>query len=159
MKKINNIYVENFEKILEKSIVIEYNENQIEIPGIIIFTKKSTQTLISRLFNPSIEIVSVDDESFEMMINSAKVYEIEGKKFAVTSKTKPIKTIIFNIKNLESQIVFAKKENNIIIVNDFLFTTKEFDFHGESIFTSRKVFFIDQEYFNLIDNYIFKNLN
>jgi len=154
MKKINNIYVEDFEKILEKSIIIEFNENQIEIPGIIIFQKKSSSGLINRLFNPSIEILSIEDETFDIMLSACKIYQVEGKKFSVKSKTKPIKTIIFNLQNLESQIVFIKEEENILIVNDYLFTSKEADFHGETIFTSRKVFFLDKEHFKKIKSFL-----
>jgi len=154
MTKINNIYIEDFEKILEKSIIIEYNDSHIEIPGVIIFVKESTKSVINRLFNPSIEILTVKDEVFNNMVEAAKIFQIEGKKFSIKSKTKPIKTIIFNIKNLESQMVFIKKEENLLIVNDYLFTTKESDFHGETIFTSRKVYFLDEIYFNKIKDFL-----
>lgn len=153
MIKIKNIYVEDFEKILEKSIIIEYSNSIITIPGIIIFVKESeSSNLINRIFNPSIEILSVDKETFEQMIEAISVYKIEGEKFTTVSKTKPVKNLIFNLKNLESQIVFAKAEDNTLIVNDFLFTSNESEFHGEAIFTSRKVFFLKKEDFAKIKN-------
>lgn len=144
LDKNTNIFIVDYESLFNKSVIISYNENYIEIPGVVIFSrKKEKQSLFDRILNPGIEIVSIEEEMFEQMIESIKVHEAESYVISFDSKTKPSKTILINIEALKEAFVFAKVDNDTITINDYVFTNNEMEFHGDGMFTSRKVYFID----------------
>ena len=138
--------MENISKIVPKeAIVISYSEDTIEIPGIVILKRKGSNNLVQKLLNPSIEIIDIENNVFSDMISTIIASEVESNRIINESRVKPIKKVIININSLMNLAVFVRLSEESILINDYIFTKSETEFHGDGMFTSRKVYFIKDE--------------
>jgi hypothetical protein len=144
-----------YENIFNAAPIISYNQNFIEVPGVVIFSKKKpAKGIVSRLLNPGIEIIPIEEDLFIEMQEAIKVHESESSVISFESKTKPAKTTILNLELLKRSFVFARVDKDSISVNDMVFTNSEAEFHGDGMFTSKKVYFLNFENLAKIKNAI-----
>jgi hypothetical protein len=138
------LLISPFEEVIKTAMVISYNNDFIEIPGTVIFTKGNAGFL-NKVLNPGVEIISIDEELFFEMKNAIIAHETNKEIISIESKTKPTKKTLINIDILKKQAVFARIIDDSITVNDIVFTNSETEFHGDGMFTSRKVYFLNFE--------------
>lgn len=150
MQEINNknikILITDYESIFSRSPIVSYNEDYIEIPGVVLFArKKEKRSFFDRLLNPGIEIIDIEDTVFNQMLEAIKSQESESHVIVVDSIVKPTKTTLINLEALKDAFVFARVDIDSIAINEYVFTNNEFEFHGDGMFTSRKVYLLDFE--------------
>jgi len=131
----------NFEEVLENLIAVHFNEDTIEIPGVVILKRANSGSLLSKILNADLEVIDIDTEVFDSMIATIRTSEIENK-LIFKSATKPEKDIVLNLAELKKLAVFVKITDTAIFVNNFIFTNDKIEFHGEGMFTSRRVYFL-----------------
>jgi len=142
IEKNNELFaLANFEEVVEKSTVIHFSEDTIEIPGIVILKREGSASLLSKILNVDLEVIEISDSVFDKMINTLKTVEVENKLIFKTN-IKPEKTVILDLENLKKSAVFVKETSTAIFVNNIIFTTDKLEFHGEGMFTSRRVYFL-----------------
>ena len=149
MKKIEtthgSLMVAPFENVLSKAISFSYNEKYIEIPGVVIFSKEGNKTFVNKILNPGIEMITVEVSFFEEMYNAIDAIRAENSVITFKSKTLPEKVTVINLNVLKSSAIFVRVIDNSITVNDIVFTNNEAEFHGDGMFTSKKVYFVNFE--------------
>ncbi len=149
MKKIETTHgtlsVQDFESIFKKAVSVSYNEEFIEIPGVVIFSKLGKKGFINKILNPSVEFIPVEDNLFESMLAAVKVHEAEIDCISFSSKSKPAKQTIISLTQLKEQFIFGRIVEDSITVNDMVFTNNEAEYHGDGMFTSKKVYFVNFE--------------
>lgn len=151
MQETNNtknvkILIADYESIFSRSPIVSYNEDYIEIPGVVLFArKKEKRGFFDRILNPGLEIIDIEDIVFSQMIEAIKSQESESHVIVINSKIKPAKTTLINLNALKSSFVFARIDMDSIVINEYVFTNSEFEFHGDGMFTSRKVYLLDFE--------------
>jgi protease II len=150
MKKLTtkhgDLLISEFEDIIKNTTVISFNDNFIEIPGIVLFSKKeTTKNIIQRILNPGVELIEVEDSLFESMRTALEKFESEDLTISFKSKTIPVKTTIINLEKLKETTVFVRTVGDSITVNDFVFTNNEAEYHGDGMFTTKKVYFLNFE--------------
>jgi len=151
------LLVADFERVIKNSEIISFNENFIEVPGIVLFTKEKKKTnIIQRLLNPGVEVIEVDEKLFGEMINSLKAHESEEFRISFDSKTLPVKTTIINLDQLKERAIFVRVIGDSITVNDIVFTNNEAEYHGDGMFTTKKVYFIDFDKMAKVKNMFYK---
>jgi len=149
-----NLYISNFEDVLKRTKVINYNKDLIEIPGIIMFINDKSATLWVKLLNPGIELITIDEETFAEMLEAIEAHKIEKDIIVFKTKTIPAKDVILNIPVILKETIFIRIFQNSIIINDMIFTSSESEFHGDGMFTSRKAYFLTMDQmFNLRKNF------
>lgn len=130
-------YLKKLEDAIKLATVINYNENMIEFPGLFILSKDNNGSLISKLLNPGVEIFEVSEDAYEEMyalVNQAT----EGVKVLKKTKTVPITKSRINLDKMRRDSIYIKNFEGSLVVNEVLFTTSEFEFHGTGLFTARK---------------------
>jgi len=140
-KSNETLALANFEKVLDTLTAIHYNESTIEVPGIVVFKKEGSGTLLSKLLNAELEVITINQETFDKMIEAIHASTVENK-LIFQSTVKPAKTIVLNLDKLKEQAVFLKETETAIFVNNIIFTNDKLEFHGEGMFTSRRVYFL-----------------
>lgn len=134
-------HILNFEEAIKKVDVINFNHENIEFPGMIIFSRE--KNLIQSILNPSTEILKVEEEEFKNMLNLV----IEKNKDLVffDKKVLPKTTSRINLKLLKEKNVFIKEYDKTLIVDKVLFTTDDTEFQGIGLFTGREQVFLVSE--------------
>ena len=151
--KTGQIYLSDFEEILNNSEVIIFSETRIEIPGIVIFSK-AKHCLLSQIFNPGMEILSVEPSDFEKMIESLKIKEEKLVFFDLGLKQGG--TVRVNLAKIKENLVLIRKDKNLLILNNILFTSNEIEFHGTGMFTFKELsFLVEPSVLEHIENYMF----
>jgi len=146
------ILARNFEEIIETAEVIIFNENHIEIPGIVIFSKEN-KGFFFQLLNPGVEIFSVNEEDYEKMINLLTIEEDHIVSFE--TKTLPTSTARLNLSRIKDNLLLVRESDSLLVLNKILLTTNEFEFHGSGMFSGREnVFLVSEEDFSKIREYI-----
>jgi hypothetical protein len=153
MKKIETphgtVLISDFESALSASLIMAFNDDFIEVPGVVIFTKGNI-TFIDKILNPGVEIISVDHELFAKLHATLMEHKDDVNIIAIPSKTKPSKTILINTDVLKKQAVFARIIDDSITVNDVVFTNNNSEFHGDGMFTNKRVYFVNFEQLSAI---------
>lgn len=149
MKKIETTHgtlsVQDFENIFKKAVSVSYNSEFIEIPGVVIFSKLGKKGFINKILNPSVEFIPVEDNLFDSMLAAVKVHEAEIDCISFDSKSKPAKRTIISLTQLKEQFIFGRIVEDSITINDMVFTNNEAEYHGDGMFTSKKVYFVNFE--------------
>ena len=143
------IKIKNFEDILEKKTYIYFSGNRIEIPGILIFAKEH-KGFLSQLLNPGVDIIYTKEEDFKDMI--ALVEKEDKNVMFLERKTLPTTKVRIQLDKLKEETILFKKEPNMLLVDNVIFTTSELEFHGTGMFTSREVFKVSEEEFKVIED-------
>jgi len=150
--KGSSVLVNKFEDIVKNADIIYFNENHIEIPGIVVFALEK-KGFAFQVMNPGLDIFIVSKEDFDRMISLLKVEE-QGVVFFET-KSNPISTVRVNVLKIKSKLILARVSEDTLILNKDLFTTNEFEYQGSGMFSGRKnVFFISKEMFKTIKDII-----
>lgn len=143
-------YILNFEEAIKKIDVINFNHENIEFPGMIIFSRE--KNLIQSFLNPSTEILKVEEEEFKNMLNL--IIEKDKELMFFDKKVLPKTTSRINLKILKEKNVFMKEYEKTLIVDKVLFTTDETEFQGIGLFTGREhVFLVSEKELEEIRNY------
>ncbi len=151
--KTGDIYLPSFEEILNKAKVIIFSKNRIEIPGIIIFAREG-KCLINQLFNPGVEILSVANLDFDKMLQSLEIEEENLMFFKLSLKQGGVVRI--NLNKIKEGMILVRKTEDILVINNILFTSNEAEFHGTGMFTLKELsFLLSKEDIKRIYNYIF----
>jgi len=163
MIKVNSndkesILIANFEEIVENVVTFSTNKDFIEFPGIVIFKKEGSSNFLTKILNPGIEIIEIKSDIYDNMKNIVESIILDKSKIVITSKLKPIKTHVINIKKLKEVAIFVKSTEDSILINDYIFTNNEAEFHGDGMFTSKKVYFLSLEDINKIKD-LFEEAN
>jgi len=132
----------DFEEVIEQSISIHFSKNTIEIPGVVILKRENSASLLSKILNVELEVVEIKSSVFDKMVSALESLSVENKLIFKTM-TKPEKTVILDLENLKKSAVFVKETETAIFVNHIIFTTDKLEFHGEGMFTSRRVYFLE----------------
>lgn len=136
------ITVVGIEDILQRASVIEYNDNMIEVPNVVMIKRKNSTSLLEKILNPGIEILDVEDEDFNKMIEMIISYQSNNDVVTFDEKTKPSKYVVLNLEKLKSEKIFTRITEDSIYMNNYVFTNNEFEFHGSGMFTSKRVLFL-----------------
>ncbi len=159
MKKIETTHgtlsVQDFENIFKKAISVSYNNDFIEIPGVVIFSRLGKKGLLNKILNPGVEFIPVEDALFASMLDAVKVHETDIGNIAFDSKSKPTKRTIVSLTQLKEQFIFGRIVEDSIAINDMVFTNNEAEYHGDGMFTSKKVYFVNFELMAKIKETIF----
>ena len=111
------------------------------------------------MFNVGRESIFVeDDETFNHMLDAIKSNASANNVISFKSSTKPEFDVYLNIDNLIKNVVFYRLDNEILIVNDFIFTTSKAEYQGAGIFLSKKVYLLNQENMDIIKNALFEKV-
>jgi len=141
--KNEKLLLADFESILDNTITILFSEDTIEVPGVTILKREGKSTVLDKILNAELEVIEVENNSFDAMLETISVAKVENKLIFKAS-TSPDKTVILNLKKLKENAVFVKETETAIFVNNFIFTTDKLEYHGEGMFTSRKAFFVKE---------------
>lgn len=145
----SKIFFINFEKALDMSPIVIFNETTIEFPGMLIFSTEESG-LLTRILNPGLEQFKVSDLDFANMQNALK--EKKEQVYFVDKHISPKATVRLNMNIVKANMIFMKKFEQSILVNDILFTTSGSEFHGSGMFTGRdNVFLLDKLIFDEIE--------
>ncbi len=141
-KDNEEVYLADFEDIVQKVSIIKFNKDTIVIPDICVITPKGKDTFIKRLLNSSEDFVVVDPEEFDKMLQILDV--IQNEKYVITKESRviPKYTILINLNALKNNAVFIKSSRNILEVNGIVFTDSELDYQGFGLFTSKEPIFL-----------------
>jgi len=140
------ILVRNFEEVLKVADIVYFNENHIEIPGVVIFSKEN-KGIVFQLMNPGVDILQVEEEDFNNMTTLLGV-EDEGVIYFDT-KTVPASRVRINLQKIVDNLIMVKKTKDTIFLNNILFTTNEMEFQGSGMFSGRKnVFWVSEDIFS-----------
>jgi len=130
-------YLKKIDAALKVARVINYNKSTIEFPDLFILSKNSKVSLVSKLLNPGMELFEVDDDSFDEIVDLIEKKE-DGIMHLEKSVVLPAMSSRINIAKIKSENLYIKDFENSIVIDDVLFTTSEFEFHGTGLFTARK---------------------
>lgn len=159
MKKIETTHgtlsVQDFESIFKKAVSVSFNENFIEIPGVVIFSKLGKKGFLNKILNPGVEFIPVEDSLFDSMLSAIKVHEGDIGNISFDSKSKPTKRTVISLSQLKEQFIFGRIVEDSITINDMVFTNNEAEYHGDGMFTSKKVYFVNFELMAKIKEAIF----
>lgn len=148
MKQIDTkhgvLLISPFEEVMKTAMVVSYNSDFIEIAGVVIFTKGKS-SFLNKMLNPGIEMIAIEEEMFFELKNAVIAHGADASVISCDSKTKPSKTNLINLDILEKEAVFVRTIDDSITVNDIVFTNSETEFHGDGMFTSKKVYFLNFE--------------
>lgn len=150
--KNDKLLIANFEDILNNVITFKYTEEQIEIPGVVILAKEGSKNLFTRLLNPGIELIEISEEIFNSIQTIIESVILDKSKIVTKSKTRPVSNNVINLEALQKLAVFVKITEDSILINDYIFTNNESEFHGDGMFTTKKVYFVGFEAMNTIKN-------
>lgn len=151
-EKGEKVFIKTFEEMVEVAELIYYNENHIEIPGIIIFSKEH-KGFVFQLMNPGTEILSVTPEDYQQMIDFIKVKDKNILSF--NTKTVPISKVRLNLKKIRENLMLVRDSESLLVLNKLLLTTNEFEYQGSGMFSGREnVLFVSKEILNTVRNYI-----
>lgn len=144
MPKTSNtkIHTANFEDILDKAIAVHYSEHTIEIPGIVIFKKEGSSQLLSRVLNPSLNIVEISEEDFNSMLHVLDISELEGKLYFKT-ETSPEKNVVLNLDRLKESAVYSEQLDDTVMINNFMFTSNKLEFHAAGMLSFKHVYYME----------------
>ena len=150
LKKIkNNLFISNFDHILENAEIIYFNKSSVEIPGKVIYTIP-TNLILKQTLNPSVIVVSVQAEELKDMIEDIQKKQ-NGILFFQDDQLIPKKEVRLNLLKIRKNIILLEKEEGSVkINNDLIFTTSAFVYKTEGLLFNKKVFLLDKEDFNKI---------
>lgn len=158
-KKGSVSYLRKIEESLNTKI-INFGEDFIEFPDLFMITKKSKDNIISShismLLHPGVEIFEIDEVSFEEMISILKEDNI-GVKIIEKEEIKPKTFSRLNLKKIKEDNIYIKDLKDRFVVDEILFTTSEYEYHGTGMFTARKsVYLLNKDEFNGIRDFFLK---
>jgi len=136
------LLVSEYEEILKRTPIIAFNEDIIEIPKVIMFTKGTKANYVNRILNPSVEFVKIEGELFNTMEEANKTQIANPNIIVFESRTKPLKEYMLNLEALKNSAIFTRVTEDTIIVNDMIFTNNETEFIGTGIFTAKEIFYL-----------------
>jgi len=151
MEKVTNensnetLLLANIYNVLDNSITFSFGDNHIEFPGIVIIQREGTKKFITKLLNPGLEIIEIVDSVFDSMKIAIDSIVLDKSKIITDSKIRPIRKNIINLNKLQESAIFVKSTEDSLMINDYVFTNNEAEFHGDGMFTSKKVFFLGFE--------------
>lgn len=145
------IFFVNFEQALDRMSVIKFSEKYIEFSGMIIFSKKGER--ISQILNPGMDILTVEKEDFKLMIEL--IEEKQGDDFLIIRNSlKPKGVFVFNLKKIKDGLIFYKEDPSFVVVNDMLFTTDSFEFHGSAFSGRKNTYLLSDENLSILKEYL-----
>ncbi len=133
------IYFANFEKALDLSPIVVFNEKTIEFPGMVIFSTEDGGFL-TKVMNPGLEIFKVSENDFVNMLNAIK--EQKERIYFIDKHTLPKATVRLNLNIIKERMIYMKELEDSVLVNDVLFTISGSEFHGSGMFTGRDNVFL-----------------
>ena len=147
-----------FEDILENSTFLYYNTHLIEVPGLAIFNRGSSlgSIMTAQLGNPSTRIIPVSEETFSNMIESIEIFTENNFILSFPLKTVPKKDVMLNLFILKRTALFIESDYNSLLVNNTLFTNSTSEFHGTSMFSSKRTYYVSKEILYKIKNTLIK---
>ena len=150
LKKIesNNkseVYLSDFEEIVNKTPIIRYNKDTIVIPNICAITIKGKDSFLKRLIHSSEDFATVDENEFQDMLKILDTIKDDTYVLSKESRILPKHDILINLKVLKDNVIFVKSTENVLEVNGIVFTDSELDFQGFGLFTGKEPIFLTYE--------------
>lgn len=137
------LLISDFENVLSTTPIISYSDSIIEIPGIVMFIKDGTKPFWTKILNPGTELIPIDHETFDYMLEAIEAHRANPSIICFKNKTMPVRETIVSLRLLAKHAIFVRVFGNSMIINDTVFTSNEAEFHGDGMFTSRKVYLVN----------------
>jgi hypothetical protein len=140
----------DIESIFNKVLILDYNDDFIEVPGIVLIYKKSSASFFGRILNPGVEIIQLEDAEFDSAIEKITILSQNSNIISCDQRTKPTRYSMINLDKLKEQGIIFRTTDDSIYVNNYVFTNNELEFHGIGMFTSKKVIFLTFDQLNKV---------
>ncbi|MFL1706573.1 hypothetical protein ACHJH3_06155 [Campylobacter sp. MOP7] len=162
MKNINTrvgtLTIANFEDICSNAEVVLFNENMIEIPGIVTFYKENSINSLTKLMSITDKLIEINEADFQTMTKAIEASMNEPNMLVANIRVKPEKKGVFNLAKIKEDFIFGEQTNSSLVVNNYLFTNSTVEYHGESMFSPKWVFFLSFDEMSKVRDAIFNNL-
>lgn len=139
-EKNNRLFISDFEDIVRECEVISYNENLIEIPGVMLIVPEQKASFSLVALNPGIDIIKISEEEFLKMHEIiSHIHEVEDR-IVVSSPLMLKRKHVINLEKLVERAVLVKISDDTVLVNNYVFTSNLLEFHGDGMFTSKHAY-------------------
>jgi len=147
MKNINTksgaVKIADFEEICANAEVVLYTEKSIEVPGIVSFYLEGSIGSFTKMIYVADKIIEISKENFDKMLAAVKASAKEPNILASKTKTKPEKQVLFNLAKIKEDFIYGEETDDTLLVNNNVFTNSTMEYHGEALFSTKHVFFLD----------------
>lgn len=161
-KAFETFYI-GIEDALVKAPMITFNDEVVKFNNEVVFFNKKisgTKKLMYLTLDLGIENVEVSEDSFNSMIKSIE-NKINNKNFILIDYgRKPSAQVLINLDVIKNNLVTLKTNEEVIIVNNIIFTVSNMEFLGDSLFAGKhNSFKVNAETFTYIKKYLIGDAN
>ena len=151
---LGEIYFTNFEEIVSRSEVIAYNDESIELADGLIFWKDKELGFLEKVINIGAQIIKIEPTTFDNMIKAIEASASDPNILMIESETKPKRNVLINLNQLKDNFVSGRKDENVLSINNYIFTNSKAEFHGLGAFLGKKAFYVSFEDMSKIIKYV-----